>query len=429
MTDETISGGSGFEGSRGGVAAPPREPGRTDDGRVGVYAANNGAHVAAPPTADDPTRRPLPDFSQPYVAPPQTDAQKKLEEQRAERDKPFYKKPKVIIPIIAGALLIAALAFGIPWYLNARQYQSTDDAIIDAHSERVAPQVAGRVLGVPVDDNQAVEAGQLLVQIDPSDYQAMLDKAEAELARARGMLDQARAQRTVNEANVEQAQAQVDVAQTDAQNAKNDLDRYSGLSKEAVSRQTLDNATSAYRSAQATLKSQETAVTAARAQVKFADSQIEADQASIQSAEADVEQARLQLSYTTVLARTAGRVTRKSVTVGDYVSAAQQLLAVVPTEVYVTANFKETELTDMRAGQAVDIEVDAFPDQKFTGKVQSIQSGTGAHFSLLPPENATGNYVKVVQRVPVKIVFDDVTSDAYHRLSPGMSVVPSVKVK
>lgn len=451
--DHTISGGTGFVpgtgngGSSdltdaGGIAAPPEaHDGPTVQGpydpRYDPYAAPYDAqtqspapaaprrYVPAPPTADRPNDRPVKDISHPVIAPP-VDEEK--EEEKRKENRPFYKKPKYIVGAIALLLLVLALAFGIPWYLNYRQYRGTDDAIIDAHSSRVAPQVSGRVLAVPVDDNQMVKAGDLLVRIDPSEYQARVDQAAAALAQARGMLQQARAQKVVNEANVAQAQADVEVAKANAANAGGDLQRYSGLSKEAVSRQTLQNAQQASRSAEANVTAAEKKVAAAQAQVDFADSQIVADQANIKSAQAQLEQADLQLSYTKLQARTDGRVTRKNVSVGDYVSAAQQVMVVVPQEVFVTANYKETELTDMRVGQSATITVDAYPDVKFTGKIASIQSGTGAHFSLLPPENATGNYVKVVQRVPVKIVFDDTTSEAYRRLSPGMSVEPSVKI-
>ncbi len=471
MSDQTISGGTGFvpsdsngsaygnagtnagtnagQGVGQGVMDPPDEPvddqlveaggpglapgdpaptyssARTVPPRVAPVGVPR-RYVPSPPTSVRPNDRPVADISHPVIAPPEDEEEEKKKE---KENRPFYKKPKYIVGAVALLLLAVGLAVGIPWYLNARQYQSTDDAIIDAHSEKVAPQVSGRVLSVPVDDNQAVSAGQLLVQIDPRDYQARVDQAAASVAQAKGMLAQAEAQKSVNLANVAQAQAQVDVNRTKADNAKNDLDRYQKLSKEAVSRQTLDNATSSYRSAAANLTAALTQVTAAEAQVKLAESMIEADAASVKSAEAQLEQARLQLSYCTVVSKSAGTVTRKSVAVGDYVSAAQQVMAVVPQDVYVTANFKETELTDMRVGQSVTVHVDAYPDQKFTGKVQSIQQGTGAHFSLLPPENATGNYVKVVQRVPVKITFDDTTSAAYKRLSPGMSVEPSVKVE
>ena len=440
MSDETISGGTGFAPpdrsggyhNDGGVATapPPQAPQEREEREERRPRDVPDRYLPPPPTADHPNDRPLRDITHPIIAPPKDEeAEEKKREEEEKKNRPFYKKPLYIIGGIVLLLLIAGLAFGIPWYLNARQYQSTDDAIIDAHSERVAPQVSGRVLQVPVDDNQPVQAGQLLVQIDPAPFQAKVDQAAASLAQARGMLAQARAQKLVNEANVAEAQAQVEVNRTNAENAKRNLDRYEALSSQAVSQQTLDDARSTYRSAAANLTSAQKKVAAAQAQVEFADSQIQADEASVKSSAAQLEQANLQLSYCTVDSKSAGRVTRKSVSVGDYVSTAQQLMAVVPQDVYVTANFKETELTAMRVGQSVDIHVDSYPDQKFTGKVQSIQSGTGAHFSLLPPENATGNYVKVVQRVPVKITFDDTSSDAYKRLSPGMSVEPSVKIK
>ena len=347
-------------------------------------------------------------------------------------DEPKKKKSHkglIIGGIVAVVLLAIGLAVGIPWYIESQHWATTDDAFVDTHAELVAPRVSGRVSKVLVDDNQTVKAGDTLVVIDPSDFQAMLDQARAAVLQAQAQLAQSKAQLTVTKANAEQAKAQVEVAQTDFDNAETNLKRYQNLSDQAVSRQTLTNAEAAAKSAGASLQSSQKQAAAAEAQVGFVDSQIQAAEAGIKSAEARLEQAQLQLDYTTVRAMVDGRVTRKSVTPGNYATTGTQLMAIVPQEVWVTANYKETELSDMRVGQSVDISVDAISGHTFHGKVQSIQSGTGARFSLLPPQNATGNYVKVVQRIPVKITFDDTTGEMYQRLSPGMSVVPSVRIK
>jgi membrane fusion protein, multidrug efflux system len=333
--------------------------------------------------------------------------------------------PRVVIAL-AG---LAAIGVGVAWWLEARDYESTDDAFIDAHMVRVAPQVTGRVAVVPVDDNQAVAAGQLLVKIDPAPLRAKLDQAEANQANATGLLAQARAQQVVVEANADQARAQVGVAEANATNAMAGLKRSQSLIvKMAVSQQALDDAVAAARRTAAALIAAQKGLEAAEAQFGVTKSQIETAEAALRSAAAQAEQARLDLSYTEVTASEAGTIAHKNVSPGDYVQIGQNLIALVPLKIWITANFKETQLDLMRAGQPVEIRIDAYPGQTFHGHVDSFQRGSGPAFSLLPPENATGNFVKVVQRVPVKIVFDD-PPDASRPLGPGMSVVPRVKVR
>jgi len=333
--------------------------------------------------------------------------------------------PRVVIAL-AG---LAAIGVGVAWWLEARDYESTDDAFIDAHMVRVAPQVTGRVAVVPVDDNQAVAAGQLLVKIDPAPLRAKLDQAEANQANATGLLAQARAQQVVVEANADQARAQVGVAEANATNAMAGLKRSQSLIvKMAVSQQALDDAVAAARRTAAALIAAQKGLEAAEAQFGVTKSQIETAEAALRSAAAQAEQARLDLSYTEVTASEAGTIAHKNVSPGDYVQIGQNLIALVPNKIWITANFKETQLDLMRAGQPVEIRIDAYPGQTFHGHVDSFQRGSGPAFSLLPPENATGNFVKVVQRVPVKIVFDD-PPDASRPLGPGMSVVPRVKVR
>jgi membrane fusion protein (multidrug efflux system) len=333
--------------------------------------------------------------------------------------------PRVVIAL-AG---LAAIGVGVAWWLDARDYESTDDAFIDAHMVRVAPQVTGRVAVVPVDDNQAVAAGQLLVKIDPAPLRAKLDQAEANQANATGLLAQARAQQVVVEANADQARAQVGVAEANATNAMAGLKRSQSLIvKMAVSQQALDDAVAAARRTAAALIAAQKGLEAAEAQFGVTKSQIETAEAALRSAAAQADQARLDLSYTEVTASEAGTIAHKNVSPGDYVQIGQNLIALVPLKIWITANFKETQLDLMRAGQPVEIRIDAYPGQTFHGHVDSFQRGSGPAFSLLPPENATGNFVKVVQRVPVKIVFDD-PPDASRPLGPGMSVVPRVKVR
>lgn len=336
---------------------------------------------------------------------------------------------KRILGFTAGAVVLAALIVGgTVYWLNARHYESTDDAFVDAYSTQIAPRVAGQVTKLLFADNQHVSAGQTLVLIDPRDYQAKLDQAKAQQASAEATVRQAQAQVVVQQANVDQASANVQVAQADLVQARQDYDRFQAINPHAVTRQQIDAATATFHAAQAKLEAARQTVDGARAQVSAAQAQVLAAQASLQQAAANTRAAELQLSYCTIVAPVAGIVTHRSVDAGNYVSAGQPLFALVQDDRWVTANFKETQLADIRPGQNVDLSIDAVPSVTFHGKVDSFQAGTGTVFSTLPAENATGNYVKIVQRLPVKIVFDDKRVKDYP-LAPGMSVTPSVKVR
>jgi membrane fusion protein (multidrug efflux system) len=269
-------------------------------------------------------------------------------------------------------------------------YESTDDAFVDAYVTVVSSRVPGQVTQLLVADNQWVKEGDVLVELDPRDYETSLANAKADLATALGHLDEARAQVDVNDAKVAQDQSTVTAAEAENYRAADDLTRYAQetLSKAAV----------------------ETAA------------------AAVQQSQARVRQAELNLSYTKIIAPVDARVTARSVDVGKYVQPGEAMLALVPANVWVVANFKETQLTYMRPGQPAEMSVDAYPGQTFKGRVDSLQAGTGARFSLLPPENAVGNYVKVVQRVPVKLVFDELLPTNLD-IAPGMSIVPTVRVK
>jgi membrane fusion protein, multidrug efflux system len=337
---------------------------------------------------------------------------------------------RLLIGLLA-LLAIMAIAGGTDWWLHARNWVSTDDAFIDVHMVQVSPQVAGRVSAVPVHDNQEVQAGQPLVELDPADFQSKLDQAVANQESAAGQLAQARAQLAVAQASVDQARAEVGVAEANATNAATNLKRSQELARVgsmALSRQQFDNDTATARSTAASLAAAQHRVAVADAQMALNKTQVATAEAGLRAAAAQVEQARLNLSYTGIRASVAGRIASKSVAVGDYVQVGQNLMALVPDEVWVTANFKETDLDHMRVGQPVEIYVDAYPEKVFHGHVDSFQAGSGAAFSLLPPQNATGNYVKVVQRVPVKIVFAS-PPGGHWLLGPGMSVVPYVKIR
>jgi len=323
----------------------------------------------------------------------------------------------LILLIVLGAVATA----GTLYWLHERHFESTDDAFIDANQSQIAAQISGKVIELLVDDNQHVEAGQALLTIDPRDYQVKLEQARAAQANAAAQASEARAQLVLQQAQLAQNDAQVRVAEADLDQASRDLARYRAIDPAAITRQQLDQSTATTKSATAKLDSARQAVLGGKAQ-------LDAQQAKIAAADADIRNAELQLSYTRIAAPQAGRVTRRTVNLGNYAMPGQALLAIVPDQMWVTANFKETQLTLMRPGQPVEITVDAYPDDVLHGRIESLQRGTGAVFSALPAENATGNYVKVVQRVPVKILFD---GDEWRKLTlaPGLSVHPVVTVR
>jgi membrane fusion protein (multidrug efflux system) len=306
-------------------------------------------------------------------------------------------------------------------------YESTDDAFVEADITPIAPQVSGRVLRVPVSDNQAVQPGTLLFEIDPSDYQTRADQARAELAAARGKLAETVAQISVDRAKVAQERASVAAAEAEALRAEADFRRFQDVGSLAVSASQLDLAGTQARTSAAQVTVARNRQRAMEAQLDLDETDIPTAQAEVRRGEAALRQANLDLSYTRVVAPVAGFVTHRGIQPGDYVQVGQPQLALVPRRIWIIANFKETQLARMHPGQPVAITVDAYPSLALTGHVDSIQAGAGARFSLFPPENASGNYVKVVQRVPVKIVLDPAGTEPV--LGPGMSVVPEVRVR
>jgi membrane fusion protein, multidrug efflux system len=342
---------------------------------------------------------------------------------------PPPRKRRRDLKILAGvAVLVIVGAMFFYYFHFLAPYESTDDAFIDGYVTMISSRVPGQISELLVRDNQEVKEGDVLAEIDPRDYQARLSQAGADLAVARSQLDEARAQVTANEAKVEQAQAMVAAAEAEAQRAADDFKRYQSVETRAVSKSVFDLAKAQARSATANLEAARSQVKAAQSAVVLSQAGVETATANVQQAEAQAQQAQLNFSYTKIIAPRNGRVTARTVQLGVYVQPGQALLTLVPKEMWVVANFKETQLTYMRPGQPVKLRVDAYPNRKFKGTVDSLQAGTGAQFSLLPPENAVGNYVKVVQRVPVKIVFDEPLPDDLD-IAPGMSVVPRVKVK
>jgi len=323
---------------------------------------------------------------------------------------------------------LLAVALAAYYFVAFRPYESTDDAFIDGHAIQVSPKVEGRVLQVLITDNQFVNKGDPLVRIDPRDFEVAQAQAQASLAAAQSRLVQAKSQLIVSQAAAEQDEAAVGSSEAEANRAQADLRRYQAVESRAVSREQVDAAVAAAQSTAAELEVARKKAETSRAQIALSQAQIGSAEADVQQAEAAVQQAGLNTSYTDIVAPEDGWVTHRTVENGEYVQPGQALLALVESNVWVTANFKETQLESMRPGQPVSIEIDAYPQRAFRGHVDSIQAGTGAQFSLLPPENAAGNYVKVVQRVPVKIVFDD-GPDPRQMLPLGASVVPRVKVR
>ena len=333
---------------------------------------------------------------------------------------------KVLIAAVAALILLAAAVFY--YHVCIAPYESTDDAFVDGYVTLISPRVPGQVTRLLVTDNQEVKKDDVLVEIDPRDYEASLAQAKADLAAAQSQSDQSQAQVKVSEARVAQAQAAVTAAEAEARRATDDLKRYESVESKAVSESAIDLAQAQARSANANLEAARSQTNAAEAEVTLSEAGVETATAAVQQAEAKLQQAGLNLSYTKIIAPLDGRITARTVQPGNYVQPGQALLALVPKDVWVVANFKETQLTYMKPGQPVELSVDAYPNRKFKGKVDSLQAGTGARFSLLPPENAVGNYVKVVQRIPVKVVFDEAMPTNLD-IAPGMSVEPEVRVK
>jgi len=331
---------------------------------------------------------------------------------------------------VGAAVLIVALAAGAYYFWFLAPYQSTDDATIEGHVTAVAPQISGRVTLVLVQDNQEVKEGDVLLEIDPRDYETKLLQAQADLTAARSVLAQAKARLAVDQAKVTQERANLTAAEAQAGYAQADWKRYQNIGNLGVSQSQIDLADTQAHSSDAQVEVARSKILAAEAQAALSQASIETASANILQNESVVRQAELNLSYAKVTAPEPGRVTRRMVEKGAFAQIGQALLSIVPHQVWVVANFKETQLENMRPGQPVEIKVDAYPHHKFTGRVDSIQTGSGARFSMFPPENATGNYIKVLQRVPVKIVFDDSSlSDSTLILGPGMSVEPDVRVK
>jgi len=336
--------------------------------------------------------------------------------------------------ILGGAALLAALGTAVGAYIyHAAGFESTDDSFLEGNVHPVSPRVNGTVSRVLVDDNEHVAAGQPLVELDPADLDLTVQGAEADLAQARAAATQVTAQIARAQAEVEAATARIAQNAAQLKRAELDFHRMEALAADdvrAISRQDFDSSRAQFDAARATQDSLVAEKTSAEAGLAAAQSQRTVALAQIQKAESALGTAKLQAGYTVVRAPSAGRVARKSVEVGQRLQPGQPVMAVVSDDVWVVANFKENQLAHLRVGEKVEVSVDALPGQVFRGVVDSFSPGTGAKFSLLPPDNATGNFTKVVQRVPVKIVFAAGSlGSAASRLAPGLSAGVTVSTR
>ncbi|ELY4510504.1 HlyD family secretion protein [Cronobacter dublinensis] len=342
------------------------------------------------------------------------------------------KKPLIILGVVVIIMVIGALI----WWLMTRNLETTDDAFIEGDAVTVAPKVAGYVTELRVKDNQRVKKGDLLVVIDPRDATAQRDQARAQLSLAQSQLHQAQAQlalaRVQYPAQRDQAKAQVLRAEAELANARAEYQRQRGVDPRATSKQNIDAASAQLRSAEAGLanaKAQLEVAEQVQLQIRQQETNVEARESQVAQARAQLQTAELNLSYTEVRAPFDGFVTKRNVQNGTLVQAGSALFSLVSPEIWVVANFKESQLERMRPGDKVAISVDAFPDLELEGHVESIQQGSGSRFSAFPAENATGNFVKIVQRVPVKIVIDKGLEHWDQPLPLGLSVEPEVTVE
>jgi membrane fusion protein, multidrug efflux system len=337
---------------------------------------------------------------------------------------------QLLIALTTGLSLILASLYGDYWWNTGLFLVTTDDAYVDAHSVPISPQVSGYIIAVPVDDNQRVRAGELLARIDPRLYQAALDQARANVAAAQASIDTLQQQIEQQRLVVQQDDQQVAADQAAQVYAQQNFVRYTQLARDSWGTvQNAQQATANIREKTAALQRDNTGVAAAKKQIAVYEAQLAQAKATLAQQQAAEKQARLNLGYTTIAAPFDGVIGVRTVTLGQYVEPGAQLMAVVPLRrVYITANYKETELTDVRPGQPVTIDVDTFPGSTVHGFVESLAPASGEQFSLLPPDNATGNFTKIVQRIPVKIAIDR-QDPLLGALRPGMSVEPTIDTK
>ena len=339
----------------------------------------------------------------------------------------MVRRAALVFALLAGTAAVAY--YGHDYWTNGRYLESTDDAYVKTDSTIIAPKVSGYIAKVLVADNETVRAGQLLARIDDRDFKAALDQAHADVAAAEASVRNIDAQLELQQPVIAQSTADVAAAEANLKFAQEERARYDDLMKTGSGTiQRAQQTDAALRASSAQLQHAKSGLMAAQRKVDVLTTQRAQAAAQLERARAVAQQAKLNLSYTEITAPVDGTVGARSLRVGQYVQAGTQLMAVVPLDaVYVVANFKETQLTHMRPGQPVQLRVDSFRDQPLRGHVDSLSPASGLEFALLPPDNATGNFTKIVQRVPVKIVLDD--HNLTGLLRPGMSAVPTVDTK
>ena len=344
------------------------------------------------------------------------------------------KKRRWPIIVLIIVTVLAVIGGAVYWFLT-RDQESTDDAYTEGNAVMIAPKVSGYVVERRVDDNTYVKAGDLMIRIDPRDYITARDQARGNLDLARAQLASSQVDleiaRVRAPADLQQAQAQLDQSRATQSNADREAQRQRSVDPRATTQTSVDQANTQQRSSKASVGSAEAQVKIAslvQQNIQTAEDTVKQRQAQVEQAAANLAQAELNLSYTELRAPQGGLVTRRNVDVGTYMQAGQQVFYLVSPQTWIVANFKETQLDRMREGQQVQITVDAYPHMKLRGHVDSIQQGSGARFTTFPTENATGNYVKIVRRVPVKIVIDDGV-DQNRGLPLGLSVEPTVMFK
>jgi membrane fusion protein (multidrug efflux system) len=348
-------------------------------------------------------------------------------EESARQGKGWFGRHPIAVALISLSSVLAVPAGYLYWDYTSH-FESTDDAYIASRQFAIAPEVSGYITAVPVTDNEHVATGQIIARIDDRTYRAALAQAVAQVAAARASINNVDAQMSVQEAQITADQAQLAQQQAALVFAQQQAVRYQDLAQTQLAG-TVQNAqkyTSQLNQQQATVESAQATLKLAKRQVEALKAQRDSAVASLAQAKAQRDQAQLNLSYTTVTADQAGRVVQLSAAVGQYAQPGANLTMFVPDDIWVWANLKETQLDHMRPGQLVTMNIDAYPERTIRGHVASVQPGSGTAFSLLPAQNATGNWVKIVQRVPVKIVMDDPPTDV--ALGPGMSVETSVRV-
>lgn len=358
----------------------------------------------------------------------ETDNKKEKTEQnktKGLKKKTLKVKKRVVVPAIAFAVMALG---GIYMLLHGHYYQVTDDAFIEGHIVSVAPRVSGPVVRLYIKDNQEVKKGDLLLEIDPADYEVTLKQKEAKLLEARASLNLS--DKTINESKTVSRQTGEDISSVKSKldYAKRAYERDKMLqNKGIVSTQEYEASRAQYNSLSANHNAELEKKRAADIKVQGALAKKQEVVAQIKRLESEIEEAKLNLSYTKVYAPQDGRISSRTVEQGNFVQVAQPLMSIVSDEVWIVANYKETQLEQVKDGQEVIIKIDTYSKKKFKGKVDSIQRSTGAKASLFPPENAVGSYVKIVQRIPVKIIFDEDISG--YNIAPGMSVVPKIKIR